>query len=59
MPASASAEETQSSIARTSLEAFYARYGTLINWLLRSNPGQMNPLRETASPPASSREQSA
>jgi thymidylate kinase len=37
-----SADEIQRSIARTSLTEFYLRYGTLINWLLRSNPGQMN-----------------
>jgi hypothetical protein len=29
-------------VARTALTEFYARYSTLINWLLRSNPGQMN-----------------
>jgi thymidylate kinase len=38
-----SADEVQRTIARTALSAFYARYSTLINWLLRSNPGQMNP----------------
>jgi thymidylate kinase len=43
IPAGASAEATQERIAKESLDAFYARYGTLINWLLRSNPGQMNP----------------
>jgi len=43
MPADASAEAVQRVIARTSLDTFYARYGTLVNWLLRSNPGQMNP----------------
>lgn len=48
MPAGAGAEEIQSTMARTSLNAFYDRYGTLINWLLRSNPGQMNPLRIVA-----------
>lgn len=53
MPASASAEAVQSVIARTALDAFYTRYGTLINWLLRSNPGQMNPPREALAPPAS------
>ena len=36
------AEEIQRSVARTALDSFYARYGTLINWLLRSNPGQLN-----------------
>ncbi len=50
MPADASAEAVQSVVARTSLDAFYQRYGTLINWLLRSNPGQMNPLREPRVP---------
>ncbi len=43
MAAEASAEAVQAAIARASLDAFYARYDTLINWLLRSNPGQMNP----------------
>jgi thymidylate kinase len=43
MPAGASAEVIQAKLARASLDAFYARYGTLINWLLRSNPGQLNP----------------
>ena len=52
MPAAASAEDVQNTVARTSLDAFYARYGTLINWLLRSNPGQMNPLRDTLAPVA-------
>lgn len=46
MPADVGADDVQRVVARTSLDAFYARYGTLINWLLRSNPGQMNPLRE-------------
>ncbi len=36
------ADEIQRSVARTALTEFYARYSTLINWLLRSNPGQMN-----------------
>jgi thymidylate kinase len=54
MPADAGANDVQRVIARTSLDAFYARYGTLINWLLRSNPGQMNPLREI--PAAKSRD---
>jgi thymidylate kinase len=36
------AEEIQRSVARNALNEFYARYSTLINWLLRSNPGQMN-----------------
>ena len=43
-------------MARSSLSAFYDRYGTLINWLLRSNPGQMNPLREVATSEAPRRE---
>jgi len=38
----ASADEIQRGIARAALLEFYARYGTLINGLLRSNPGQMN-----------------
>jgi thymidylate kinase len=37
-----SADEVQRSIARTALTAFYERYWTLINWLLRSDPGQLN-----------------
>ncbi len=37
------AEDIQRSVARTALIEFYSRYSTLINWLLRSNPGQMNP----------------
>ncbi len=43
MPAGAPAEDIQRNLALTSLRAFYDRYGTLVNWLLRSNPGQMNP----------------
>ena len=35
-------DEIQRTVARTSLSEFYTRYSTLINWLLRSNPGQMN-----------------
>jgi len=42
MPSGASADEIQRLLARAALNAFYERYGTLINWLLRSNPGQMN-----------------
>jgi thymidylate kinase len=49
MPSGASAEENQRTMARTALRAFYARYGTVINWLLRSNPGQMNPRPEPTS----------
>jgi hypothetical protein len=56
MPAGADAAEIQSAMARSSLNAFYDRYGTLINWLLRSNPGQMNPLRAVASPEGGRRE---
>jgi thymidylate kinase len=29
-------------LARKSLDEFYDRYGTLLNWLLWSNPGQLN-----------------
>lgn len=58
MPADANAEQVQSAIARASLEAFYARYGTLINWLLRSNPGQLNP-RELVVPAPRRRESAA
>lgn len=43
MPAGAPADAIQARVARLSLDAFYARYGTLINWLLRSNPDQLNP----------------
>jgi thymidylate kinase len=43
MDASASADEVQRHIARSALHEFYRRYSTLINWLLKSNPGQMNP----------------
>jgi thymidylate kinase len=43
MPAGASAEEAQRLLAHAALEAFYQRYTTLINWLLRSDPGQVNP----------------
>lgn len=56
MPAGASAEEIQGTMARNALSAFYDRYGTLINWLLRSNPGQMNPLRALTAPDTSRRE---
>ncbi len=51
LPASASVDDVERVIARTSLDAFYARYGTLINWLLRSNPGQMNTSLGPARPP--------
>ncbi len=50
MRADASADDVQRTIARTSLDAFYARYGTLVNWLLRSNPGQMNPPSDVLAP---------
>ena len=43
MPAGAPADAVQARLARAALDAFYIRYGTLINWLLRSNPGQLNP----------------
>ncbi|HEX5131982.1 MAG TPA: hypothetical protein VFX92_05805, partial [Candidatus Krumholzibacteria bacterium] len=43
MPAAADADAVQARLARVALDAFYARYGTLINWLLRSNPEQLNP----------------
>ena len=39
----ATADEVQRVVARAALTEFYTRYSTLINWLLRSNPGQMNP----------------
>jgi thymidylate kinase len=55
LPASATIDDVERVITRTSLDAFYARYGTLINWLLRSNPGQMNPSREAPLPAASPR----
>ncbi len=53
LPPDAGADAIQAVVARTSLNAFYARYGTLINWLLRSNPGQMNPVREVEDDDAS------
>jgi thymidylate kinase len=43
MPAAPGAGEIQARVARSALHEFYRRYSTLINWLLRSNPGQMNP----------------
>lgn len=46
LPSNATIAEAERVITRTSLDAFYGRYSTLINWLLRSNPGQMNPSRE-------------
>jgi thymidylate kinase len=49
MTPGASAEEIQRTMARAALRAFYARYGTAINWLLRSNPGQINARPEPAS----------
>lgn len=55
LPAGASAEAVQSTIARTSLDTFYARYGTMVNWLLRSNPGQMNAPHEVPASPGESR----
>jgi thymidylate kinase len=36
-------EEVQQRLARTALDAFYERYGTFLNGLLWSNPGQLNP----------------
>ncbi len=42
LPAGAPAEVIQARLAHTALEAFYCRYSTLINWMLRSNPGQIN-----------------
>jgi thymidylate kinase len=35
-------EEINRELAMRSLEAFYERYGTFLNWLLWSNPRQMN-----------------
>jgi len=43
LSSAASADEIARLITRNALTEFYGRYGTLINWLLRSNPGQMNP----------------
>ena len=43
VPAGPGADEIQARIAREALREFYLRYSTLINWLLRSNPGQVNP----------------
>jgi len=42
MDAASSADDVQRHLARAALHEFYRRYSTLINWLLRSNPGQMN-----------------
>jgi thymidylate kinase len=36
-------EEINRRLARMSLERFYERYGTVVNWLLWSNPSQLNP----------------
>lgn len=36
------AEAINRHLARQSLEKFYERYGTVLNWLLWSNPGQLN-----------------
>lgn len=43
VPADQSPETVQSALALMSLKKFYENYGTLINWLLRSNPSQLNP----------------
>jgi len=48
MPAGAAADDIQRSLARQALGAFYERYGTVINWLLRSNPEQLNPANRSA-----------
>jgi thymidylate kinase len=47
MDAGSSADDVQRQLARSALHEFYRRYSTLINWLLRSNPGQMNPRKST------------
>jgi len=36
-------EDVQQRLARAALDAFYERYGTFLNGLLWSNPGQLNP----------------
>jgi hypothetical protein len=36
-------DEVQARLARSALDAFYERYGTFLNGLLWSNPGQLNP----------------
>ncbi|MCZ6765425.1 MAG: nucleotidyltransferase family protein [bacterium] len=43
IPATAGVDETHEEIARVSLKAFLERYRTLGNWLLASNPEQLNP----------------
>lgn len=43
VPADQAPETIQRSLALKSLRAFYRRYGTVINWLLYSNPSQLNP----------------
>jgi thymidylate kinase len=43
LPADEGIEEIQRRIARLALDAFYERYGTLLNALLWSNPSQLNP----------------
>lgn len=45
VPASATAGGAAELIAREGLSRFYRRYGTLLNGLLASNPGQLNPRR--------------
>jgi thymidylate kinase len=42
MEAGADAGDIQRRVARAALHEFYRRYSTLINWLLRSNPDQLN-----------------
>jgi thymidylate kinase len=39
-------EAVQRSLSLMSLRTFYDRYGTVINWLLCSNPRQLNPPQE-------------
>ena len=39
-------EETTSAVVRDTLRAYYRNYGTWVNALLLSNPGQMNPKKE-------------
>jgi thymidylate kinase len=41
-------EEINRRLAMMSLERFYERYGTVVNWLLWSNPSQLNPRQRGA-----------
>ncbi len=45
IPPGETIENTHEIMTRDTLQAYYARYGTLINAVLLSNPGQVNPGR--------------